>query len=120
MEYGNTASIGVGVAGIRIVSTKHTPGPWDVGAARKTMVMARTKTVLIADCGNVPQNFGTSQGETEANARLIAQAPAMLEALRKMQAAFVPQLGVKRTIKQKWEALAAYRTIREALEEEES
>lgn len=59
--------------------TKHTPGPWKV--EMKTMVMAGRRSICSA--GGYSQNFDTEKvaAENQANARLIAAAPDMLEAL---------------------------------------
>jgi hypothetical protein len=59
------------------MNTKHTPGPWTAEAEseleRRTFVCA--KDHAIADC---MMGYG---GEDEANARLIAAAPELLDAL---------------------------------------
>ncbi len=52
---------------------KHTPAPWCLSDAERYVVAKNAE--LIADC------FAESS-EDRANARLIAQSPAMLEALR--------------------------------------
>jgi hypothetical protein len=57
----------------------HTPGPWeaDVKSYRLPMVINSTGKMTVAN-----SIFGESAEIAEANARLIAQAPAMLEALK--------------------------------------
>lgn len=52
---------------------QHTPGPWRTGASEETCVFGGPDDELIADCG----------GSAE-NARFVATAPNMLEALAKL------------------------------------
>ena len=54
--------------------TKHTPGPWRVDYMT---VLAGTKN-LVAECASM----AVGESESKANARLIAAAPEMLEALK--------------------------------------
>lgn len=55
--------------------TKHTPGPWKVTGTWKTTV--RTfDGLFIAECGPEPMNGA------QADARLIAEAPNLLEAAK--------------------------------------
>lgn len=54
---------------------EHTPGPWHVGGSLASFVFD-AKSEPIADPA-----FGRSILETQANARLIAAAPALLAAL---------------------------------------
>ena len=59
--------------------SKHTPGPWYNSDLRKgRMVFAKTDTRLVADCSDISVR---TEGEEQANARLIAAAPELLEAL---------------------------------------
>lgn len=63
----------------------HTPGPWEVALNRTTdtrvSVVASSTGVWVADAR--PWNLSSRAiAEQEANARLIALAPEMLEALR--------------------------------------
>jgi hypothetical protein len=60
------------------MNKKCTPGPWDVDAFRPH-VIASGFTVAACDASD---HFGPN--EQEANARLIASAPLLLEALRKV------------------------------------
>lgn len=67
------------------MTTKHTPGPWHVGdlaapnlAGRNALVYAPSG-YAVADAKVFHCKFGVP--EMEANARLIAAAPDMLEAL---------------------------------------
>jgi len=60
---------------------KHTPGPWRVHSTADGLVMADDKDTRIAATFAVPGDiFGV------ANARLIAAAPDLLEALRPLDA----------------------------------
>lgn len=58
--------------------SKHTKGPWHVGGKDGTIVYAGDG-YATASCAVFHGRF--SNGEVEANARLIAAAPNMLEAL---------------------------------------
>lgn len=53
--------------------TAYTPGPWHVHAKEPNVIMA--SHCMIAECGDTTP-------EDRANARLIAAAPDLLEALR--------------------------------------
>ena len=59
------------------MENKHTPGPWQVGPTPKTT------DVIYGPMGTVATLFENNQ----ANARLIAAAPEMLEALREARIA---------------------------------
>lgn len=62
--------------------TVHTPGPWDVSAYSECKVVARAHGgAMIADTANV---IFSNQAETRANAQLIAAAPNLLYALRRL------------------------------------
>ena len=63
--------------------SKHTPGPWVVVGSRTKYVEARLVGSLmqeVAACGPTLADEGYGQ-QQEANARLIAAAPDLLEAL---------------------------------------
>ncbi|KKN69061.1 hypothetical protein LCGC14_0445330 [marine sediment metagenome] len=60
-----------------MADTKYTPGPWYSGGC----VVWQEEGVMLADLSVPLPSNGLSPDETEANAKLIAQAPAMLEAL---------------------------------------
>jgi hypothetical protein len=75
--------------------TKHTPGPWYVRGAPAAYQHEKPRDItsghsLIATACML-NNF---RGETLANARLIAAAPDMLEALRTI-VEYGPQSGMK-------------------------
>lgn len=93
------------------MTSKHTPGPW---------ILTGTPDSYFGICGN----WGGSPGPTmfelhpttylardtiDANARLIAEAPAMLEALRELEAAITfssaPEIHVKGRIVNRISAL---------------
>jgi len=72
------------------MNTKHTPGPWHVGdlaapnlAGRNALVYAPSG-YAVADAKIFHCKFGVP--EMEANARLIAAAPDLLEALEAIRA----------------------------------
>jgi hypothetical protein len=80
--------------------TKHTPGPW---VARRNVAFWEINPVNILDkgpytvgdvCASDP--YDADSGLQEANAKLIAQAPALLEALTALLAApaHKPYLGL--------------------------
>lgn len=63
---------------------KHTPGPWRIGDAGQTVYGAKAEgefPKVVADTSK-----SMTVGERRANARLIAAAPELLEALRDLQA----------------------------------
>ena len=62
----------------------HTPGPWTVGIHRLVLAQINSDTIRIAQTFKDPAfelPRGIARGEAEANARLIAAAPEMLDAL---------------------------------------
>ncbi len=67
------------------MSAGHTPGPWAVTKAKSRKVTAKGVlicTAVLRNSATTAQNkHGKGQHEAEANARLIAAAPALLEAL---------------------------------------
>ena len=60
-----------------IPTTKHTPGPWEVGVGLQIFYKPRAKGFYLARVLNTPAGIN----QTTANARLIAAAPELLEAL---------------------------------------
>lgn len=67
------------------MDTKHTPGPWIV----KTAINGDRGIVapgigILAECFVAIRNMDEVSPECEANARLIAAAPGLLEALEEM------------------------------------
>jgi hypothetical protein len=61
----------------------HTPGPWKVGTKHPGRVMAANgRGNVIAYCTPHPDDTDSPTEEEAANARLIAQAPALYEALK--------------------------------------
>ena len=62
---------------------KHTPGPWEVtGPHSREVITANPGT--YKPCMTIAKVGGYWDGEAQANAHLIAAAPAMYEALRKV------------------------------------
>jgi hypothetical protein len=66
------------------MTEKHTPGPWSIW--RDFNVIADKGTRAIANCGGFSnsRNAEADHEENVANARLIAAAPDLLEALKEM------------------------------------
>lgn len=62
--------------------TAHTPGPWMTGGYTVT---ANNGNLLVA---KLYREQKLQDAESDANARLIAAAPDMMEALKRIQAAF--------------------------------
>lgn len=65
------------------MNTKHTPGPWNISSANLYAVNARGRGIATAhgtDDVNYSDFFPPTE-EASANARLIAAAPDLLEAL---------------------------------------
>jgi hypothetical protein len=61
---------------------KHTPGPWAVEDSIDGPIVYSEKTeVIISDCKNFAVPFGSIHEQCSANARLIAAAPELLDAL---------------------------------------
>ncbi len=69
------------------MSAQHTPGPW-IAQDGYGAVTSRDGTVAMVDNHFVPvaeRSFPTQRDERTANARLIAAAPDMLEALENIE-----------------------------------
>lgn len=62
------------------MSTKHTPGPWEAAANK----VYGPSQVRVATCGQ-DNHKQTTVTEDDANARFIAAAPDLLEALIKIR-----------------------------------
>lgn len=66
---------------------KHTPGPWNVtGWENVTVNAANGSTIVTTPGGGNATGDGITLVEIQANARLIATAPEMLEALKVLSA----------------------------------
>lgn len=70
-----------------MTNTKHTPGPWTIGRVEQG---PDSKSIYIEAIdgytAEIAQVWGhNSDGDLEANARLIAAAPKMLAALKEIQ-----------------------------------
>jgi len=112
--------------------SKHTPGPWLADnflcdgdhALRIAMPNVRTMpgaTIAIAQHNWSDAEFGErriSWKEAEANARLIAAAPAMLEALESAECAVEQLCHGQDTANQCWVTLAEVRAAVAAAREE--
>ncbi len=75
--------------------SKHTPGPWVVVGSRTKYVEARLVGSLmqeVAACGPTLADEGYGQ-QQEANARLIAAAPDLLEALKALLERYALAIG---------------------------
>ena len=67
------------------MSNQHTPGPWRVSPAPGYPGAQRQSLSVVTDRGllaRVTQQPGTHRAEAEANTRLLAASPQMLEALQ--------------------------------------
>lgn len=62
---------------------KHTPGPWELDQVSLCIYgwSEDERCIRLADCGAADDD-AISEDELEANARLIASAPELLEALK--------------------------------------
>jgi hypothetical protein len=61
----------------------HTPGPWHLGLSHGPLTLTDHHRIAMHGSGSAAvYSMGCSAEESEANARLIAAAPDMLEALR--------------------------------------
>lgn len=73
-------------------TTKHTPGPWSAAHSEKTFgVVVCPKGNYVADAYYRSDEDGNN--ETAANARLIAAAPELLEALVQAKAEIIELLA---------------------------
>lgn len=70
-----------------VSNSKHTPAPWKVSKHvdnGETVIRSKDGDIIAnLDCDNVKDFMNDPKQETEANARLIAAAPDLLEALIK-------------------------------------
>ena len=91
--------------------SSHTPGPWAVANVGWVASLATDQTI----CGMYAVKSGFDHTETDANARLIAAAPDLLEALGQTLNAMI-HLELSDSSKIEWEAskAAAYAAIAKA------
>jgi hypothetical protein len=63
--------------------SKHTPGPWKISTSRIKKQLQWAEVVVDGHCvADIPVDFvAIDEAETMANAKLIAAAPELLEAL---------------------------------------
>jgi len=62
--------------------TTHTPGKWTIGAHQK--IISTGWSIRISDESAIAYVLGERNPELQANARLIAAAPDLLEALKRL------------------------------------
>ena len=101
---------------------KHTPGPWEIGSINKkdkNLWWAAVFTPKNTGKFHTPragEALGVDREECEGNARLIASAPEMLEALRAMvsRAPFIDQSVTEDGLANCEALLKARRAIRHA------
>jgi hypothetical protein len=67
----------------------HTPGPWKVQEGGKYV---EAVTCTVARIYHLPDLMDDADAESQANARLIAAAPALLEALERIRGHVHPEL----------------------------
>lgn len=72
-----------------IVMMKHTPGPWIINNEIRTAINAGDKHIAMVNYAKT-REYDLTGEEHEANARLIAEAPEMLEAIIQARAACCP------------------------------
>jgi len=74
------------------MATKHTPGPWkvhnNIGKKGETGVIADAAPCIICTMGNAKE----WPVEAEANARFIAEAPAVFDALKSLVKIAAPNI----------------------------
>ena len=82
--------------------TKHTPGPWHVDQIDQSTIQIKAAGVIVAEvCSG--STFTRLSDEQQANARLIAAAPDLLDELRKAHQIIRNALAVMTTEqKSKW------------------
>ena len=62
------------------MTTQHTPGPWRLSSGDETEIFSGARPVARAHCGGLTS---VKLPEAEANARLIAAAPELLDTLER-------------------------------------
>lgn len=101
------------------MTAKHTPGPWEVGKAATcsvwvgdTQVASCNWTIECPDCGSKEADYRVGKDAfnptevREANARLIAAAPDLLEACKLLYAELVNDNADLDCVKQAAHAIA--------------
>ena len=89
------------------METKHTPGPWNIVESNKIDEEAHIQTDLKSIC----RMWIQMDSQDMANARLIAAAPELLEALKALVADLKPYMGQGRMDDKIRNAIAAYRCV---------
>lgn len=70
--------------------TKHTPGPWRIAQQSSPFPWVIESELREDEIAHAPINSGNTHAEDQANARLIAAAPDLLEALEAVVASASP------------------------------
>jgi len=73
----------------------HTPGPWRIGEALRGYDFGIVKPIATGVIGIADIPAGLHHGEADANARLIAAAPELLDALRTILQGFTDGVFVR-------------------------
>lgn len=82
---------------------KHSPGPWSVHGDNQTLIGDQSGKCMIAEVNHshIVTRWSRPLPQAQANARLIAAAPDMLECIEDFCAAYAPDDGGEMS----WEAL---------------
>ena len=85
--------------------TQHTPGPWEVRARRDDQVNGGTyRSLYSQNPGGWLGDIRAGSGEEDANARLIAKAPEMLELLKEF--AYGDNRAIGDAVSEAWRLIA--------------
>jgi hypothetical protein len=71
------------VDAVSIHASLHTPGPWRQGGVKELSPTGKCREI-VADDGRIGLVYGITDEDCKANAKLIAAAPTMLNALRRI------------------------------------
>ena len=93
--------------------SRHTPGPWMAQIAREETGFRMVRTYVLDGASGDPIAHVQANGmaEEEANARLIAAAPDLLDALRKAQSLLVELRAHELTDADDVEVMAAIEAV---------
>jgi len=78
--------------------SKHTPGPWVIDDSNPNLVARLVNGVYEYVCAVEPSSFSNrecNQEQEEADARLIAAAPDLLEALQRSRAQWIHSVNAE-------------------------
>ncbi len=89
-------------------TVKHEPGPWSVDLSDDRFLVRDSNDDVVADCwnGTIGDNGETALDTCGPNARLIAAAPELLEALRSARTWLAP-VGVPAKVAEQIDAAIA-------------